>query len=322
MSYLDWIRSKIGPEPILLVYATALIRDEAGRTLFQKRGDFPTWGLPGGIMEPGETIIETLRREALEETGFEVEPERFVGLYSSPEYAVHYTNGDNVQQVTACFECRIVSGVGKPDGIESLGQAFHSPDEAPALFPWYRQMLTDRRSNGSTRFDAGVPNGPNPHPDGIIRWLRAHVGHDPLLMPCAAAIVFDDNGRLLLQRRSDSGQWALPAGGMELGERIDRTAAREVAEETGLQVRPIRLTGFYTGQEQWSVYPNGDQVWLAVACFLCEIIGGTLMPDGRESLEAGFFALDSLPLDSLPWGPRNRRRIRDALDKGPEAVAE
>ena len=108
---------------------------------------------------------------------------------------------------------------------------------------------------------------------------------------------------------------------MELGERIDRTIAREVREETGLIVRPTRLTGFYTGSDQWSVYPNGDQVWLAVACFTCEVEGGNLMADGVESLEVGFFEPDSLPLDHNPWGARTLRRIADARAGSEEAVA-
>jgi ADP-ribose pyrophosphatase YjhB (NUDIX family) len=322
-TYLEWIRSRVGSAPIALVYATALIRDAQGRVLFQRRGDFPVWGLPGGLLEPGETIRETLVREAREETGFDVRSGRFVGLYTSPEYNVHYGNGDVVQQVTACFECTIHGGVDRPDGAESLAQKFLPIEEAPALFPWYAQMLRDARAaEGPTRHDAGRTEDPNPHPEGLIRWLRTKVGPAPLLMPCACAVVRDAHGRILLHRRGDTGLWGLPAGGMELGERIDRTCVREVLEETGLRVRPIRLSGFYTGPEQRSTYPNGDQVWLAVACFDCEVEGGELRPDGVESLEVGFFEQDALPFEGNPWGLRLRRRIEDALRSGDEAVAD
>ena len=322
-TYLEWIRSRVGNAPILLVYATAIIRDAQGRVLFQRRGDFPVWGLPGGLLEPGETIRETLAREAREETGFEVRSGRFIGLYTSPEYNVHYGNGDVVQQVTACFECTIRGGADRPDGAESLEQRFLPIEETPDLFPWYAQMLRDARAvDGPTRHDAGRVEEPNPHPEGLIRWLRAKVGTAPLLMPCACAVVRDERGRILLHRRGDTDLWGLPAGGMELGERIDRTCAREVFEETGLRVRPQRLSGFYTGPEQRSTYPNGDQVWLAVACFDCEVEGGELRPDGIESLEVGFFELEALPFDGNPWGPRLRRRIEDALRRGTEAVAD
>jgi ADP-ribose pyrophosphatase YjhB (NUDIX family) len=322
-TYLEWIRSRVGNAPILLVYATALIRDAQDRLLFQHRGDFEIWGLPGGLLEPGETIRQTLVREAREETGFDVLPGRFVGLYTSPEYNVHYRNGDVVQQVTACFECSIAGGADRPDGAESLGQKFLPIEEAPKLFPWYEQMLRDARAtDGPTRHDAGRLEDPNPHPQGLIRWLRGRVGREPLLLPCACAVVRDAEGRILLHRRGDTGLWGLPAGGMELGERIDLTCSREVLEETGLRVRPVRLSGFYTGPEQRSTYPNGDQVWLAVASFLCEVEGGELRPDGVESLEVGFFDPDALPFDGNPWGPRLRRRIEDALHGGPEAMAD
>lgn len=322
MSYVEWLRSRIGSQPVLLVYAIAVIRDSSGRILFQRRGDSPVWGLPGGILEPGEKIRETLVREVYEETGFEVIPRHFVGLYSSSDYTIHYPNGDVVQQVSACFDCRIVGGEGRPDGTGSLEQEFRSADEAPALFLWCKQMLHDSAAQGATRFDAGTARTDNPYPGGIVRRLRSYVGHEPIIVPCAASIVYDDRGRLLMVRRADSGLWALPAGIMELGERIDQTAIRETKEETGLEVRPTHLTGFYTGKDQLADYPNGDRAWLALACFACGIESGRIRPDGTESLDVAFFEPDSLPLDHLPWGPRTRRRLADARKCEGEATAD
>ena len=81
-AYLEWLRAYVGHHLIPLVYATALIRDEAGRLLFQRRADFGEtwWGLPGGLLEPGETPAACVRREALEETGLRVEPIRLTGV--------------------------------------------------------------------------------------------------------------------------------------------------------------------------------------------------------------------------------------------------
>ncbi len=323
MSYLEWLRSRVGQGPIILVYATAIIRDGDGRILFQRRGDFPAWGLPGGLLEPGETILETLVREAREETGYEVAPVRFVGLYTSPEYTVRYSNGDITQQVTACFECRITGGDGRPDGREALEQEFLEAGRAPKLFPWYEQMLSDALADGRamTRFDAGAPLGANPYPGGLVRWIRSKVGSERILLPCACAVILDDEMRVGLIRRADSGHWGQPCGAMEVGERIDVTVKREVLEETGLEVRVERLSGFYTGPEQVSTYPNGDQVWLATAVFLCTITGGAPRPVGVETTDVGFFRLDALPFQGNPWGERTRRRIMDALSGGPEAMA-
>jgi 8-oxo-dGTP pyrophosphatase MutT (NUDIX family) len=322
MSYLEWLRSHVGQGPVLLVYATAIIRDDRGRVLFQRRGDFPAWGLPGGLLEPGETILQALTREAREETGYEVTAGRFVGLYTSPDYMVRYTNGDIVQQMTACFECRITGGDGRPDGHEALEQEFLDPAHAPQLFPWYEQMLRDavEERGGATRFDAGAPIGTNPYPGGLVRWIRSKVGSEPILLPCACAVILDDEGRVCLIRRTDSGHWGQPCGAMEVGERIDVTVKREVLEETGLEVRVERLTGFYTGPEQINTYPNGDRVWLATAVFLCRITGVAPRPDEVETSDVRFFRFDELPFEGNPWGERTRSRITDALRGGPEAV--
>ena len=96
--YISWLRSKIGHRKTLLSYATALIRDAEGRVLFQQRSDFDWWGLPGGIVEIGETFSECVVREVREETGLQVCPQRLVGLYASPQWDIRYPNGDEVQQ--------------------------------------------------------------------------------------------------------------------------------------------------------------------------------------------------------------------------------
>jgi ADP-ribose pyrophosphatase YjhB (NUDIX family) len=93
MDYIRWLRERIGPEPVWLVYATALIVDEAGRILLQRRADFEAWGLPGGVMEPGESLLQALHREVREETGLSIRVERLIGLYTSPEFMVRYPNG-------------------------------------------------------------------------------------------------------------------------------------------------------------------------------------------------------------------------------------
>ena len=109
-NYIHWLRSKIGSRKTLLAYATALIRDDEGRLLFQRRSDFDWWGLPGGVLEIGESFAACAQREALEETGYHVEPTRLIGLYCAPHWDVRYPNGDEVQQFTVALECRITGG--------------------------------------------------------------------------------------------------------------------------------------------------------------------------------------------------------------------
>ena len=81
---------------------------------------------------------------------------------------------------------------------------------------------------------------------------RTDYYHDPdapaanSLVPGGSAIVEDDRGRILLQRRADSGNWSLPGGVMEIGESIGDAVVREVREETGLDVELTGVVGLFT----------------------------------------------------------------------------
>jgi len=149
-----------------------------------------------------------------------------------------------------------------------------------------------------------------PIPPYIVE-LRAKIGQALLLLPAAAAIVQDDRGRVLLIRRGDGRGWSLPGGMMEPGERIAEAAVREVWEETGLEVEPVRLVGVYSDPAYTHItFPNGDEVHFVSSTFVCRVVGGTLRPDGDESLEVAYFAPDALPEGVVC---DHEIRIRDAL---------
>ena len=83
--------------------------------------------------------------------------------------------------------------------------------------------------------------------------------------------------QVLLRRRNIEpryGMWTLPAGFMELGESVAETVVREVLEETGLVVEPVRLIGVYSGRENQFTYPNGDAIQGCSSFFACRVIGG------------------------------------------------
>src|SRR4051794_40400166 len=109
---------------------------------------------------------------------------------------------------------------------------------------------------------------------GYIAKLRQRVGRDLLLMPSVSAIIFNDDGHVLLHRSADDAKWYLIGGAMEPGEHPSDACVREVREETGLIVSPERLVGVYTSPPV--VYPNGDQVIYVGTTFRCRVIGGTL----------------------------------------------
>ncbi|MGD1996233.1 MAG: NUDIX domain-containing protein [Anaerolineae bacterium] len=308
LDYVGWLRARVGHAKVILVYASAVITDRQGRVLLERRSDFPWWGLPGGILERGERLEDCLVREVKEETGLEVRPEHLVGVYSSPDFDVAYPNGDQVQQLTVCFASRVKGGVPKPDGQEILNLTHFPLDDLPQVPPWYRAMIEDFATGSkSASFRRGRPG--EHITSEYLPWLRQFVGSEPIIIVGVSACIRDELGQLLLVRRADDGTWAFPAGAMELGERVDQAIVREVEEETGLQVTPERMVGIYSGPEFFHIYPNKDQAYIVTAFFDCRVIGGSLQPDGRETLDARFFSTDRLP--SLH--PRHRIRVGDAL---------
>jgi 8-oxo-dGTP pyrophosphatase MutT (NUDIX family) len=120
------------------------------------------------------------------------------------------------------------------------------------------------------------------------RSIRRRVGNDLLMVPSVAAIIRDDRGRTLFQRKHD-GSWSLPAGAIEPGEGPELALAREVLEETGLEVRPVRVLGVFGGEGFRVTYDNGDLVEYTVAVYECEVTGGSLAPtDHEETAELSY----------------------------------
>ncbi|MFJ5228994.1 NUDIX hydrolase [Kitasatospora sp. NPDC088391] len=130
-----------------------------------------------------------------------------------------------------------------------------------------------------------------PTPQFILD-LREHVGHDPLWLSGVTAVVLDDD-RLLLNRRSDSGRWALLHGVLEPGEQPADAVAREVEEETGVRVRPERITSVVTLPPM--VCANGDRAQYLNIAFRCRPLGGEARVNDDESLAVAWWPLDALP---------------------------
>jgi ADP-ribose pyrophosphatase YjhB (NUDIX family) len=128
-----------------------------------------------------------------------------------------------------------------------------------------------------------------------IKYLKSMVGNEKVLMVVASAIVFDKENRVLMQNRSDNGQWGFPGRFMELGESIQDTAWREVFEETGLLLDKLELFGIYSGPEYDKTFSNGDQVSLVHISFICRQSQGELVESNEESILNKFFSLDELP---------------------------
>ncbi|MFD1019826.1 NUDIX hydrolase [Thalassobacillus hwangdonensis] len=144
-----------------------------------------------------------------------------------------------------------------------------------------------------------------------IEYLRKMVGHSKVIMVVSGVFIFNEKGEVLLQRRSDNGEWGHPGGFMDMGESVEDTARREIFEETGLHLGKLDFLGIYSGAEQERVLPNGDEVALVKIMFTCHDFEGTLEAKDSESLELKFFPLDQLP----DYWENQKHAFHDLLSK-------
>ncbi|MBD5401912.1 NUDIX domain-containing protein [bacterium] len=150
--------------------------------------------------------------------------------------------------------------------------------------------------------------------DNYIKWLRKKVGHKTLILNYAGCIIFDDAGRLLLQRRSDCNEWGFLGGMVELGESVEEAAVREIKEESGLDIEITSLFGVYS--KYFAEYANGDKAQTIVHIFKADVIGGKLIDRNDETLELKYFNLNDTP----PMFCIQHQDILDDIKNGKEYI--
>ncbi|MCP4357309.1 MAG: NUDIX domain-containing protein [Chloroflexi bacterium] len=293
MSYIEWIRKRVGTRKIFLVFSSVVLWDEYGRVLLQHRTDFDVWGLPGGVLEINEDIEMCTRRELLEETGLTAGDLSLVGVYTHPKFDVTYPNGDRVQPFTICFAGQVSGGQARVDGTETAALGFFEAKELNELdIPiWYQAMLHDVRRGGPPAFTkpfAAVSTMDQ------IRDIRPFIGTERLIAPGAVAVVARDDGRILMTRRVDDGEWDFPAGFSDLGENVAHTAVREVKEETGYDIQVERIIGVFSHPLFHYTYPNGDRVKNVGVLFRVRLVGGRPKLDVAELLEIAWMTPDEI----------------------------
>lgn len=116
LNYVQTIRKLVGSQPLLITGATILHFNDSHQILLQLRSDTNTWGLPGGAMEPKETIEDCAKREFLEETGMQVHSLKLIKVFSGEDFYFKYPNGDEVYSVCVVFLADSISNTaGMPD---------------------------------------------------------------------------------------------------------------------------------------------------------------------------------------------------------------
>lgn len=305
MSYIEWLRGRIGPRKTILIYSTVIVRDADGRVLLQQRSDFDWWGLPGGVLEFGEDILTCARRELHEETGLQVGTLRLVGLYSHPRYDVVYPNGDAIQQFTICLAGWAGGGRMQPDGVETLGLQYFAPDALSRLTipAWYRAMLADLPAGSRTAAEWG----PDVRLNGVVTHMDPVWQEPGSIMPAAVAVVRRADGRVYLPSDEDGGR-RLPWRPVALGETAATTAVRAV----GLPgCRPARLLGIISEPGGVAQLP-GLTDHIVAGVFLLAAPAGVR----TTTTDAAWVLPETLPDEGHPMQAPLRSQVAATIDGG------
>ena len=142
MDCIQTIRRLIGNDMLMTIGCGVIIEQE-NQILLQHRKDHDVWGIPGGVMEPGEMFVETAVRETFEETGLVVEQLQLFGLYSGEEGFAEYQNGDKIFSVQVVFRTNCFSGELLHKTEESHEHRFFSRNNLPHLNSHQKRFIQD-----------------------------------------------------------------------------------------------------------------------------------------------------------------------------------
>ena len=128
-----------------------------------------------------------------------------------------------------------------------------------------------------------------------IARLRAFVGHEQLLLPCASVLPLDERGRVLLAwATGHSDGWGTVGGAVDPGESPAEAAIREAREEIGVEIRLTRLVDVLGGPDYEVTYPNGDRAAYVTAVYEASVVEGVPAPADGELSDVAWFAREEL----------------------------
>ncbi|MGN8229697.1 NUDIX hydrolase [Paenibacillus polymyxa] len=127
---------------------------------------------------------------------------------------------------------------------------------------------------------------------GYISELRKLVGTRPIILTGVTVIVLNEENNILLQRRTDTGDWGVIGGALELAETFEEAAKRELYEEAGLNSDELRFMNVLSGSDMYYKYPHGDEVYNAIVVFEAQKVSGVPTINDDEGLELKYFSLN------------------------------
>ncbi|PKG24940.1 NUDIX hydrolase [Niallia nealsonii] len=145
MDYIKDLRKLVGKMPVILVGSVVIILDENKHILLQQRTHpYGVWGLPGGLMELGESSEETAIREVKEETGLTVSRLKLHHLFSGERFFTVAANGDPFYSVTAVYYTSTYHGSLVLNKEEAIQLAFFPSYEMPdTMVGSHREFIDD-----------------------------------------------------------------------------------------------------------------------------------------------------------------------------------
>ncbi|MEC3883043.1 NUDIX hydrolase [Halobacillus sp. HZG1] len=141
--YIMKVREKVGSMPLVVSVAGCLILDNQNRVLLQHRTDNHQWSHPGGAVEIGEAVEDTVKREVFEETGLRVQNLEIFNIYSGESQHYIYPNGDEVYFVNVIYISQEFVGTPTVDQDETKDLQFFDLDSLPQMTPNNQTILED-----------------------------------------------------------------------------------------------------------------------------------------------------------------------------------
>ena len=138
---IDYLEDPDAPKPTTVVpSANVIVTNHRDELLFIRRADSGNYALPGGGMDVGESMTDTAIRECLEETGYHIDIDGLVGIFTNPGHVIHYlSNGEVRQEFAVVYHGHVTGGTARTDD-ESTELVWVPRAEAATLQPMHPSM--------------------------------------------------------------------------------------------------------------------------------------------------------------------------------------